>query len=752
LVESLLEEFSNKPGGGFMFGARVDGDFRSRFLIFYASIKMYIGLDMAFKKFTNFNCNGVSAGYEGWYGMGQLYAFLKVSAGVHVDVWFYEGDVSLCSLQIGTVLQAGFPNPMWAMGSVFIEGSVLGDMLSFSTNYQVTIGERCYPTPDPLGDIEIIADYGPRNAGGKKPEIYDIPYATTNIALNSDYHIKIPPTEAKPEGETRTYRFSISTFKITNNKTGQLVDATSIVTDPSGKYIQLKKGYAFDPKTSYSGQITAIAKQLDRSTGNWLDPYNDKEKRLKPVEEVKTFSFTTGDAPPYIPSDQVEYTMPVDRQRFVLREEVGTGVIKIKQWDRQLFQEKRFFAYFINKNQDTIIGSFTPNEGLKRIDFALPSALKSKSVYRVEFWTDEKDNSASPFSGAFRDLIKPVGSKVNLSTRTTTYNASLGATKVKMVGTMVQMAKRAPIYTMFFGMSQYNSFQQKVKDLGEVKTSTTGKYINLTTTMGAEKFEQYDVVGFRNASGTLYSPFVSALIKWDEKKENDKFAATNVYANYLKFKGMDIQVDLGSNSKRLLNLTPIFTTSNASEYAKPLTDGEIPWQPKLKSSNQETSLYKYANTAFAPPASFIPELTGSQGFAMSPGGGMSLSFATSKLVWQREKFINEDYMLLKQSAVRILQIINSNKLVFNSASAVKKIREFGNPGFQLSTSNVGGTASATLEAIYDIYKDPTSFALIQRVSTAPYVAYPKGGVSRNVFYQYVTPVKRSAEVIIPFKY
>jgi hypothetical protein len=217
---------------------------------------------------------------------------------------------------------------------------------------------------------------------------------------------------------------------------------------------------------------------------------------------------------------------------------------------------------------------------------------------------------------------------------------------------------------------------------------------------------------------------------------------------------MDINVDLGSNSKRLFNTLPVLTLSNSSDYAKPLSDGELPYPPNVKSANHETSIYKYSQMAFSPPASYIQQVRGFQeASATMPSAGLKLSLTnTTKLVWEREKYMNEDLMLFKKAAGRILQIINSHRLVFNTPTAVKKIHEFGNPAFELATSSVGGYAWATLEAIYDIYTDPTSMALIQRLNTVTYVAYPKNGASRNVIYQFATPVKKSAEVIVPFKY
>jgi hypothetical protein len=172
----------------------------------------------------------------------------------------------------------------------------------------------------------------------------------------------------------------------------------------------------------------------------------------------------------------------------------------------------------------------------------------------------------------------------------------------------------------------------------------------------------------------------------------------------------------------------------------PLTNAEIPWPASVKFAD-EFSLFKYAQTSFTP--SFAMQSSSIQQSGVNTIG--SINFYTSTLLWKREKFMNEDFLLLKNAAKRIIEITNQYKTKFSG------VMSFGNPEFVLATNSQGGIIRASLRTIYDIYKDPASTSLIQRLNTLTYVPYSKNGSTRNVSFQFVTPAKKSIEVNVPFK-
>ncbi|GAA4323714.1 hypothetical protein [Flaviaesturariibacter amylovorans] len=755
-IASLLESFNRTPGSGFGFGARVDGDFKARFLIFYASLRFIVGLDMALKKFNQpFECNGAVAGLNGWYGLGQLYAYVRGEAGVHVDVWFFEGDISLCKIEAGAALQAGFPSPTWATGTVFISGEVLGGLLSFSTNFEMRIGERCYPTPDPLGDLKIIAQVGPTSAGNAKADIYDIPFAVTNMSLNEPYPIPVAPTEAKPNGETRVYKFEVTSFQVVNQRTGQPVDATYLAVEPDGTNVKLRKANAFDPNSTYSARVVAVAREWDGA--NWVDPYFDKEKRRKPMMQEENFTFSTGEGPASIPADQVEYTFPIDRQRHVLKNDAGTGTVQLHQWPGYLFQNKNVFVYFINNNLDTVRSTCTANGAMKRLDFPIPAQLRNKDVYRVEFWTEDKAPEQQQPGGFGQHLprnLPTIASRLTVSTRLVRYE-QFGATKlVRSASGIAQLEKRAPVFTMFFGTSAHNSLQEKLAAQGTFFVNPASSGLELSTRMGVEKFEQFDLVGFRNNQGREYAPLLFGFVRWDDSKGNDRFASTNIYANYYRLRGLGIQIDFGSNSARLLNTAPLFALDNRSDYDRPLSQSELPWPLRLSSAGDGTSLYRYATTAQAAVRHRPMVMTIASSNPIFPAAYMSVSAAvlpmTSRFVWEREAILRQDFELVKRSAGAALYLIQSYSNFFNASRSYPYY--IGNPTMRLAGNSQGGSVECTLEALFNISKDPSSMGLLQQLNNMTFQSYPRQGTSRQAVFRYVRPGVSGPEVVKSFTY
>ena len=101
-----------------MLGAGAEGDFGVNAGIVYAHGSFALGFDLVLEHFgENAKCQGgKKMGYHGWYGMGQAYAMLTGDIGVMIRLWFIKKDVSLISVGLGAMLQAGLPNPTWAYG------------------------------------------------------------------------------------------------------------------------------------------------------------------------------------------------------------------------------------------------------------------------------------------------------------------------------------------------------------------------------------------------------------------------------------------------------------------------------------------------------------------------------------------------------------------------------------------------------------------------------------------------------------
>ncbi len=138
----------NNSGGGIAFGAgyRLEiGDPRLKFLIFYADVDFAAGFDVTLKHYGNDTPCGDDFGIDGWYANGQMYALADFDVGMEVDVWFFEGKLSLVKVSAAATLQAALPNPNWIKGQFYINGEVLNGLIKVSTNFKFELGEKCMP-------------------------------------------------------------------------------------------------------------------------------------------------------------------------------------------------------------------------------------------------------------------------------------------------------------------------------------------------------------------------------------------------------------------------------------------------------------------------------------------------------------------------------------------------------------------------------------------------------------------------------
>ncbi|MBS1974854.1 MAG: hypothetical protein JST13_10920, partial [Bacteroidetes bacterium] len=333
---SLINSMNQSPGDGMMFGAEIDGKLKFSFAMLYAKADAIVGFDLILKHFAqSFQCNNQSAGWQNWYALGQLYAYLGVDVGIHVDVWFFSGDLSLCNLQVSALVSAGLPNPTWLDGDLKVDGEVLNGLISVHTTAHFSIGDKCYPTPDPLRDVQIISDYGPKG----KADVFDNPFVASNVGLETNYNIDVPPTKDKPQGETRTYRFSIESYTISSKTQPDVVARKGY---QNGNTIAL-----FSPKdmllptTVYNVTVVCNAMQFYPDENRWDFPYNDKNQQREQVEQTTTFSFTTGPAPEYVPEKNVHFSYPINHQRYVLKQEMGSkGVLQLTKWQNNIFPDK----------------------------------------------------------------------------------------------------------------------------------------------------------------------------------------------------------------------------------------------------------------------------------------------------------------------------------------------------------------------------------------------------------------------------
>ncbi|HTR30094.1 MAG TPA: fibronectin type III domain-containing protein, partial [Puia sp.] len=291
---------ANPPNPGFMFGAEVHGNIHLSLLFLYAQVSAELGFDVALEHVTNPPGGCVqpdgSFGLNNWYGMGQFYAWFSLDVGLHVDAWFFHGDVDLVSYEAMCALQAGLPNPSWVAGTVHVQGSALGGLVSVSGDFPFSFGEQCNIPFNPLDDIQMITDIGPKDSA----TVFADPSAAYSVPMNDqDYPIQVPADKDHANPYTRTFRFSVAQFKLFKEEPDGS-DSLTAGEGYSGGFAMTADGLGsslypstmLQPHTRYKMYIQC---QVRESVNNTLvtpagsSGYQDT-----------TYYFTTGSAPDHI--------------------------------------------------------------------------------------------------------------------------------------------------------------------------------------------------------------------------------------------------------------------------------------------------------------------------------------------------------------------------------------------------------------------------------------------------------------------
>ena len=326
-IKNLIN--SGTVSGGVMLGACAEGDFGVNAGIVYASGAFCFGFDLVLEKFGDgAKCQGgKSMGYKGWYAMGQAYAMLKGDLGVRVKLWFIDKKVSLISVGLGAMLQAGLPNPTWVYGKVRARCSLLGGIFKFNHAIEFKAGDVCMPDyGNPLDNLKMFASATPGYENDSKKgwdysnrvSAYSEPRFVTNYVMNRSIRLVdenvshaqmdkgAEESEARANSE-RIYKFELGTLELYNQETGQLKKFTA----ESNNDVDWKCICGtLEPDTRYKMTLRGYAKEYFSSSkkgkSGWDNPEIDGKRQEK--KEETTYYFYTGPLEPTIDRDVVYST------------------------------------------------------------------------------------------------------------------------------------------------------------------------------------------------------------------------------------------------------------------------------------------------------------------------------------------------------------------------------------------------------------------------------------------------------------
>lgn len=373
---------------------------KQEFLIFYGQFDLVVGYDIAFGKTEG--CVGRSEiGINNWYASGALYAALNGNVGMHVDIWFYEGNINIASIDAAAVITGGLPNPSYLEGAATGRYNVLNGLVKGRFNFEFSIGEKCEPVyaeaESPVNNLKLIEEVLPAQGTS------DISITTTTTAVfrfnhNESFSIEVPRAGDNNNFDIRTFRAKHDFDVFKGNSTGRRTLFNQMPEDEftrsstwDGDFYIAKidfKGF-LEPGARYRSKAQSYFEEL--KGGSWERAKNKAGRTI--AAQVVQNSWTTSTSPRIEPF-YIESQFPEPNRSFVYTSQIN-GKINFR---------RRTGGLFVNS-----ANSFTNIVTNVQVTLPQPRAVK----YIVRF-TDIENNSV-----AYSSLnTSPSSYEANFRTRT----------------------------------------------------------------------------------------------------------------------------------------------------------------------------------------------------------------------------------------------------------------------------------------------------------------------------------------------
>ena len=332
-----LDEFTaqaTQNGGGVMFGGQVYGYLDVDLGIFYLYAGATAGFDISLIKLGHVDCTNFDgkAGYKGWYGYGQLYAYLYAKFGIRIDVGFWKKDFDIVDAGVGGMFQLQGPKPSHFEGKARVKLKLLGGLVKVDRRFAFECGQSCdLFYGNALDEFKLFGDlscgYDNQEQGWNEknainPNFRQNPYFTTEAPLNEPFRV-LDETEKKRlernyTGDaanldmeaSRTFIFrsnvgayvTLEEYSWRKNKNGGVYYVKE-----GGRTFRIKGHNRFDnyidikelnPNRYYKMTVTGYAKEIQQ--GQEVDPvfYDESTQKHynKAWSQTKTYYFCTASA------------------------------------------------------------------------------------------------------------------------------------------------------------------------------------------------------------------------------------------------------------------------------------------------------------------------------------------------------------------------------------------------------------------------------------------------------------------------
>lgn len=440
-LDFMRDENALASGGGIAFGSSLSVNTgRLQMLMFYGQFSAGVGFDVMLRNYGDAHCVGRTdpIGIHGWYAAGQAWAYLQGAIGIRVNLKFIKGEFEIFRAGVAAIIQAKLPNPVWMRGAVAGYYSILGGLVNGNFNFNVTIGEECEIADLAEVGIQAIAGMQPAE-GDEAVDVFAAPQVAFNVAVGREFET------LNADNEYKAYRLTCDAMNVTQN--GHDIPGELQWNDRHD--VVIFNAYEILPPQK---TLTATVKV------HWEEKVNGRWERVADGEEQMRVTFTTGEAPDYIPEENVLYSYPVTSQYSFLQDEYGQGYLILKRGQAYLFEATgggfTFEARFIPPGQTE--GPHVPiqyNASARKVSFNLPT-LQNETPYTYELvkqpvtGLQRLDKNVHALTARVADAA---GGNVQLTTQA-------------IDGTLV-LAEAKILYESIFRTSRYNTFREKIAAL-----------------------------------------------------------------------------------------------------------------------------------------------------------------------------------------------------------------------------------------------------------------------------------------------
>ncbi len=519
--QSNLSSSTIAGGRGIAFGAAVavqTGDLR--FLILYANFSAGLGFDVMLKDFGSATCDGKRVGINGWYAMGQAYAYFQGELGINIKLFFIKKKIVLIRGGAAAILQAKMPSPTWVGGALGVYVNILNGLIKASFNFKFSFGNNCqivYDAPPSEEDIKVIEEIKPV-ANATLVNVFEKP--TVKFRIKPGSVMEVPREDGSGNDY---YRPNLDYIKLYEGTT--LLPIT-ITYNTAGDLATILPNAILNGPVAHKLSIKVSFQKY--FNGTWVTYTANGQ----PVEELQEINFTTGPPPVELPTFLIARLYPFNDQRNYYKDEPNKGIIKLTVPYAQYFANfnswkvkvetlsgalvssvnattagNQYFYYNMPTNLQT---NTTYKFTLQGVGATIPSLDTSKPALTFKFTTSNYPTLASKINGL--QMVQPIVGRVasdviDLQASVANYE---GFELYELVGN--QYTENLPMIEAVADVTDEPYFNQVLKPLFYTSTPSdtrlfdTSKNYHYTLTGG---LDQYGIPAFGAITPSWY--YVNSL-------------------------------------------------------------------------------------------------------------------------------------------------------------------------------------------------------------------------------------------------